>query len=220
MLLGAPFLVLGWPPPPLAGPRMPPNAAFMPRRALDVHPAAAPLLNQAASMHRYEALKVLRAQSMAMAGGDLPGADPLPGRRVGRQATKPAPFLDHAPTWRLQFASGPCRKADTAAYAGRTAAHYRCSSCREGRRTLAPSVLLYGETIRSCLAGRLDPEQGKHVLGQIDTEKHNGHGHHLASARLRKRFRNPIVFLALRLHHRAYLGAVAVGGLGDVPFIR
>ena len=68
-------------------------------------------------------------------------------------------------------------------------------------------------------AGGIDAVQGKHVLGEIDAEKGNGHGHLLASVGSGLRLSNPIVDPARRQRMRKNLGRLA-GRLGDVPFIR
>jgi len=65
----------------------------------------------------------------------------------------------------------------------------------------------------------IDTVQGKKILGAIDAEKDNGHGHLLASVGSRSRLSNPIVDPARRQHMRKNLGRLA-GRLGDVPFIR
>lgn len=67
-------------------------------------------------------------------------------------------------------------------------------------------------------AALVDTVQGKHVLGQIDAEKQNRHGHFLASAGWRMRLRNPIVVPGSRPCLRDNLGRA--GRYGDVPFIR
>ena len=68
-------------------------------------------------------------------------------------------------------------------------------------------------------AGGIDTVNGKYVLGEIDAEKDNGHGHLLASVGSGLRLSNPIVDPARRQRMRKNLGWLA-GRLGDVPFIR
>lgn len=68
-------------------------------------------------------------------------------------------------------------------------------------------------------AGGIDTVQGKHVLGEIDAEKDNRHGHLLASVGSGLRLSNPIVDPARRQRMRKNLGSLA-GRLGDVSFIR
>jgi hypothetical protein len=59
--------------------------------------------------------------------------------------------------------------------------------------------------------------QGKHVLGQIDAEKQNGHGHPLPMGN-RLRFRNPILAPGRTCRYGSNRSSGTVGG--DVPFIR
>jgi hypothetical protein len=79
-------------------------------------------------------------------------------------------------------------------------------------------VAPHGWLHQPCLAGIIDAVQGKHVLGQIDPDKHNGHRRLLAKGRLRMRFRNPIIRPSSPGNQRGCRGSL--GMRGDAPFIR
>ena len=106
-------------------------------------------------------------------------------------------------------APGSCR----AGWRGRERAHRLWLDGKNLQQLAAPH-----ERTHECgPAGLIHPVHGKLVLGEVDPQKGNGHGHRLSSGE-HMRFRNPIVSLQFPARLGSFRSAPSRDG--DVPFIR